>query len=162
AALSNVGEVLKHNSCAIRGMLNDTPGKDMITVPVEKGLPLAQLFQVTFGRLRSFGLQLSTHAEVTAINFFPVRITEELMLRGDSRMSKPKVYTYDQGGLFNVRFFDADHDVQPPFAFAITQIGGSNWIACVVLAEMRNGERDCLLTLRSGKTDRLCFPCQRV
>jgi hypothetical protein len=81
-SFANVGEVLKDDGSALWSSLNDSLAEDMVTVPVKTSLLLRHLFEMSFSRLASFGLKLSTDAETAAINFFPVLVTKKVTLLG--------------------------------------------------------------------------------
>src|SRR5205807_4579878 len=89
--LANSSQVLKHDRAPRSRMLHQTLREYMLAIPVEALLPFAQLFQVTFGRLRSVGLQFSLEAKRTTINLFPVTVAKELSRAGDSRPIQPQV-----------------------------------------------------------------------
>ncbi len=77
---SNVGQVFKDKRCTRRSVLDYPLTQYVVAVPVETRLPLAQLLQVAFGRLRSVGLELAADAEGTAVNFLPMRGAQKLTL----------------------------------------------------------------------------------
>src|SRR4051794_982466 len=74
---SDIGEIFEDEGAAWWSILNNAFGEDMITIPVEALLLFAQLFQVAFSGLCSFGLQFSFEAEPTTINFFPLPLPEK-------------------------------------------------------------------------------------
>lgn len=160
--VSHIGEVLKDDGTASRDVLDDAFGENMIAIPVESLLLLAQLLQVSLGRLCSFGLQLATEAKIPAVNLFPVLASQELAHAGDSRAIQPQVYPDDFLSLGDDRLRNRDDDMQPPCATAVDEIGCGNLVACQLRTERRYGEGDRQFASTTRESDRLHIPVQTV
>jgi len=89
--LTNIGEVLEDEGSPCRGVLNEAFGEDMICVPAESPLFARQLYEMSFRRLCSFGLQLAFETEATTLYFFPVRASQEASIGGHSGMVETEV-----------------------------------------------------------------------
>jgi hypothetical protein len=76
-SLTNVGQVLNHNGTTWGSMLHNAFGKHMIMVSSLPKQFARKLFQVPFGRARSFSLQFSTEAEDAAFLLFPTPFTQD-------------------------------------------------------------------------------------
>jgi len=160
--VTNVREVLKDNRTARRCILNDALGEDMICIPVEASLPLAQLFQVAFGRLRSVGLEFSANAEGTAIKLFPVLTSQELAFGGNGWPIQAQVNPDDFRALGDNRFRNSNHHMQPEFAFTVDEVSSGNLVPCIVSTEVRYGEGDSQLASTTREPDRLPIPVERI
>ena len=161
--VSNVFEIFQDNRRAWKSVLDDPFGKDMSTIPVETRLLPRQLLQVSLGRLRSVGLQLSREAEITAVYFFPASIAEELSLAGHSRTAESQV---NPDHLIcardDSRFRHIDNDMQPELSLAIDEVCGSNLAASITLAPFRHGEGKTYPARCRGKIDFLPSPVERI
>ena len=158
--LPNIGEVFQDDGAASMGMLNDAFGEDMIAIPVESLLPLAQLFQVPLCGLCSFGLQLASEAEVAPIHFFPMTASEKLFLGGDSRSVQAQIdadHFFDFG---NWRLRHRDDDMQPERAPLLKQISHTDRSSCVLDAIGRDGKGYTLLACDGREADRVCGPIE--
>ncbi|EFH82002.1 hypothetical protein Krac_2773 [Ktedonobacter racemifer DSM 44963] len=161
-SFSNIGQVLKHNCCSRGYALHDAFGEHMVTVPVEKHLLTRQLFEMPFGRRGSFGLKFATETERTAVNLFPVARAKEVTVGSHSRTIQAQVHTNNRVIGLNNRFGNIDHDMQPPFPFAVDQVSSSNVTPTISLTEMRNGKGKSHFALRGRNANRLCFPIEGV
>lgn len=160
--VSNVLEVFQDNHRAWGSVLDDTLGEDMIAIPVEASLLPRQLPQMSLRRLRSVGLQFSLEAERAAIDFFPVPITEELPLAGDSRAVQAQVNSDDLIAFRNKRIRDLYHDMQPPFAFTVTQISSTGLAAIILFAISGNRKGDALLASHSREANGVLLPVESI
>lgn len=142
ATLSYVLEIFQHQGAALWGVLYNAFGEDVITVSVESYLSALEFSQVLFRRFARFRLQLTTEAEITAIHFFPVLATKEVMVGSHSRAIESQVYPDDTSIHWDMRLRHRDDDMQPELPMPITQVGSRNWIARVFGAVGRNSERN--------------------
>jgi hypothetical protein len=129
---TNVGQVLKHNGTARASMLNNAFRKDMVAVPVKSQSLPAQLLQVAFGRLCSFGLKFSLEAEAAAVHFFPVTVSQEVTVGGHSRSVQTQVYTDHLISSGDVRVRQRDNDMQPILSVAGAQVSSNGLTSCVL------------------------------
>jgi hypothetical protein len=158
----DMGQVLKDEGRAWRGVLHNTLREHVIAIPVESCLPSAESLQVTFGRLRSVGLQFATKAKIAAVHLFPVRGPKKLGLGGDSRTVQTQINS-DHSLIFGQHWLkDTYHDTQPPFAFAVDEISRGYGMTCIASTEMRNRERDTYSACCGSKIDFLLCPVERV
>lgn len=118
--LPNMLKIFQDDGTARRSMLNNALRQNMIAIPVEANLLPRQLPQMPLGRLRSVGLQLSLEAEIAAVNLFPVPITKKLTVGGDGRAVQAKIDTDYGPSRGNNGFGYLYHNMQPPFALAMT------------------------------------------
>ena len=161
-SFSKIGQVLKHHRTARGSTLNNAFGEDMVTIPVETHLLVRQLFEMPFGRLRSFGLQVATETERPPVNLFPVARAKKLTLRGDSRTIQAQIDPHN--GLIGLRngLRNSNHHMQPPCSFAPDQISGGNGTATIALTEMRHRKRETRFSLRGGDTNGLRCPIEGI
>jgi len=82
--LSNIRQVLKNDRTAIRGVLDDALGEDVIVISSLPKQFTTQLFQMPFRRFGAFGLKLTTEMEDATFLFFPPTISQEAAIRGNS------------------------------------------------------------------------------
>lgn len=158
--LSNVGQILNHDSAASGAVLHNSFGEDMITVPVESHLFSRKLFEVLLGRLCSFGLKFAFQAKATTVNFFPVASTKELTLGGDSGSVETQVNTHNLIDRGDVRLRDLYDHMQPVLPVAVNKIGSSDPMPLVLCAKTGYGKRDSHLTAGGGQTRCLGFPVE--
>jgi hypothetical protein len=156
--LTNMREVLEDEGTARVGILNEVFREDVICIPVETRLPLAELFQVAFGRLRSVGLQFATKTEMPAIHHFPVRGAKELTSRGHSRAVQAQVNPDDYLRRDESRFGDSNNNVQPPLPVAQKQFSRCHRIACILLAPAGNGKGQADFATIGGQANFLGAP----
>src|SRR5438045_1656723 len=90
--VSKLGQVFYHDGCARGGPLHDAFGENMVAIPVESPLPARQLSEVAFGRLCSFGLQLTPDTEITPVYFFPGFSSQEFPFGSDRWMVEAEVH----------------------------------------------------------------------
>ncbi len=160
--VSNVGEVLKDEGTARGGILDKATREDVIAIPVESLLPLAQLLQVTLCGLCSFGLQLTAYAKVTTVNLFPIRRTKELTSARDCWPVQTQVNA-NHGIIFRHNCLrNSYHDMQPPFPLTVDEVCCSYWVACILSTEVRDREGNTHLPLRRRDADHLPFPVERI
>lgn len=161
-SLTNVGQVLKHNRCAQRSVLYYLLREDVIRVPVESLLLLRQLFQVFLRRFCSFGLELSSYAEVATVNLFPVRGPKKLRLRGNSGAIKSQVYPHDKRTFLDNRLRHINYHVQPECALTGKQVCCGDPMTCILRTEMRHAKGDSQPTSTASEIDGLSLPVERV
>lgn len=158
--LSNVGEILENEECASRGSGNEAFTQDMVYIPVEARLPLAKLFQVAFGRLRSVGLQFATKTKRATVNLFPVRRAEKLAVGGHGGAIESQVNADDYIGKGNSRLRNSYHHMQPPFAFAEDEISRGNRVPCILATPVGNSERQANLAPTGRQASFLFAPVE--
>jgi len=160
--VSNIGEIFEHESAARSDVLHNAFGENVVTIPVESLLLLAQLFQVTFSRLCSFGLQFAAETKRAAVYFFPVASAEEVTLRSDSRMVDAQINTYYVTGLDYPGFRNADNDMQPELSLPVTQISRGDRIANVFGTVVRHSKGESETSRTSRESYLLLLPTERV
>lgn len=160
--VSNVLEVFQDEHGTWESVLHDTLGEDMIAIPVEAGLLTRQTLEMSLRRFRSVGLQLSLEAEVTTVNLFPVATAEELPFTGDCWTVQPQVNPNDFIGRGYLSLRNLDHDMQPPFAFAITEVCSTNRTASVFSTIGRDHKGNALFASTGRETNQASLPIERV
>ena len=160
--VSNVREVFQHDGRARSSVLYDTLGKDMITVAVESLLFLTQLLEMFLGRLTSFRLKVSLETKITVVNLFPVPITEELPLAGDSRPIQPQVNPDHLVAVRDNWLRNIDHDMQPPCTLAETQISCTDLPPIILGTVSRNSKGNTLFACTGRETNLLLLPVQGI
>ena len=143
-------------------MLNNAFGEDMIAVPVESQPLAAQLLQVAFRRLCSFGLQFSLEAEAAAVHFFPMSVSQEMALRGDGGTVESQVNSNHLTGFGDIRIRKGYHDMQPVLSVAGAQVSRRNLTTGILGAIGRNFERDAHPSCNRREANRQGRPIQRV
>lgn len=150
-ALPNIRQVLKHNSTARGGMLDDALGEDMVLVSALPKLFLAQLLEVAFRRASAFGLQLSLETEKTAFLLFPALLCQEVPLGGHCQTIQPQVYSNHFLRRRDNRFRDGYDDMKGIASFAEAEISTAYPVSKVLLKVSRNRERQFNPPVHGGK-----------
>lgn len=161
-SVSNVLEVFQDERGTWESVLHDTLGEDMIAIPVETSLLTRQTLEMSLRSFRSVGLQLSLEAEVTTVNLFPVATAEELPLTGDGWTVQPQVNPNDFIGRGDLWLRNLYHDMQPPFAFAITEVRSTNPTASVFSTIGRYHKGNALFASTGRETNQGSFPIEQV
>lgn len=89
---ANLPQILNHNRCALRHALNETPTDNVVAIKPKTGQSAPHLFQVAFGRFRSFGLQLALQSKVSLFGIFPSPLTEKAVIGTHGGTANAKVY----------------------------------------------------------------------
>lgn len=138
--VTNLGQVLNHDSCSWGGALHNAPRENVVIVPVEAKLLARQFLQMAFGRLRSFGLEFLLDAKVAPIDFLPVALPEELTVGSHGWMIQAKVNAHNFASGPKLRLRESDNDVQPERTLAVNKVRRSSREAEVTLGVFRDGE----------------------
>ncbi len=160
--VSNVLEVFQDERGAWESVLHDTLGEDMIAIPVEASLLTRQTLEMSLRRFRSVGLQLSLEAEVTTVNLFPVATAEEVPFTSDCWTVQPQVNPNDFIGRCYLWLRNLYHDMQPPCAFAITEVCSTNRTASVFSTIGRYHKGNALFASTGRETNQGSLPIERV
>jgi hypothetical protein len=162
ARTADMFEILNHDGRAGEAVGNDALGEDVITVPVEASRLATQFLEMATSRPGSFGLQGTTEAETTTIDFFPMSVPQELASRGDGRMVESQVYPNHVRDRGNSRFRNRDHHIQPVLPFATTQICCGDPVALVSGTEWGNREGNTHLPGAGREPNRRGLPVECI
>lgn len=159
---SNIGEIFQDESSSYERTLDNLFGENMVTIPVKSHLLVRHLFEMSFGRLGSFGLQFAFEAKRATVNLFPSLVPKKLFLRGDSRAIESEVNTNHHVTVRDRRFGDGEDDVQAPLALFVDEVCGGIWIAHILLTEVRHRKRDDSTSFNGRQTHHALCPIEAV
>ena len=160
--LSNMLEIFQDYGTASSSMLNNALRQHMIAIPVEASLLPRHLLEVSLGRLRSVGLQLSLEAERATVNLFPVPIPKKVTSGSDSRPVQAKIDADDGPSRGNSGFGYLYHDMQPPLPFAGTQVSSTDDATSVFGTIRGDRKGDPLLACHRREANGGLFPVEGI
>src|SRR6266480_6944745 len=161
-ARTNVGQVLKHNRRARRGVLHDAFGEDMIVIfalPKQFTRKFAQMFARALG---AFGLQRTTETEDTAFLLFPTPLSQKRAVRGHRWTGKSQIDTYHLIGTQGSRIRKGNDNMQAPPPLTAAEISRTDFATDVVARVLRDGKVQLKTSSNRGETARLYFPLDTV
>ena len=129
--VSNLSQILNHDSCARGGTLDNPFGENVVTITPKPYLSASQLSQVAFSRFSAFGLKCPPIAEVAVVNLFAMFLTKKLSLRSNRRVVKTQIHADNFTASNVVNFWQANYHIQPELTFAVKQVSTVNRIAGV-------------------------------
>src|SRR6266508_507071 len=160
--LTNVLEVFQNDRPAWLDGLNDLLGEHMIAVVAEAPLSVAYTFEMSFRAARAFLLQRSLEMKQSAFDCLPALLTQETVVRRDSRARDAQIDADNLIGRRNVWSKNRDDDVQPPPAITLNQIGGIGRIARILGAVIGNMKTDRLSPADERHPHRAALPIHAV
>lgn len=92
-AVVNVREVFQHNRSADENAIDNTAGKNVVTIPAEACLSAPEDSQSASGRFCSFGLALPPLLKDAGFNFLPAILPQEQRIGRDGGASDSKIDT---------------------------------------------------------------------
>lgn len=126
-------QVLNDDQSARSYRLNQLPTDNVVAIRPKPSRLARQLFEMSFGRLRAFGLKRTLQPEIPAFHCFPGTLTEKFVVGGDGRTGDPEVHTDDFSTGNELYVWKSHHHMKPEPAFAIDQV--STIKACTLLQQ---------------------------
>lgn len=158
--LANVLEVLQDNGAARRHSINNPLTQNMITVPAEPGLLATEDLQAAFATFGPFGLQVTFPAKQAVLDFFPVALSEKLLVAGDGWAVDAKINANRGVVGFDYWRRRLDNGVQKESSVPLDQISRANPARCRPSENIRQGKGHCNPPCRGGKPDGSVRPVQ--
>ena len=120
---TDVRQIFQDNRAAWLGSHDDLLTQDMIAVAAKPGLSAPHLPQVALGALRPRCLQDPTQFEGETFEGSPAFLTEKLIGARDSWLRQAQIDPHDLVCRLDDRRGDVYHDMQPPGAIMLDEIG---------------------------------------
>lgn len=115
-------EILNDNQSARSYRLNQLPTDNVVAIRPKPSRLARQLFEMSFGRLRAFGLKRTLQPEIPTFHCFPGTLTEKFVVGCNGRTGDPEIHT-DHIPIGNELYIGQGHDhMQPEPAPAIDQV----------------------------------------
>jgi hypothetical protein len=89
---TNFGQILNRKGGASSGTLDNPFTENVVTIPSKPLQSATKLPKMPFGRFCAFGLQSPFYSKITAVNRFPVFLTQKLFGRGNGRTGQTNSY----------------------------------------------------------------------
>ena len=157
----NVSEVLQHDSRTGLNAIKDRGRQNVVAIPSEALFTPSEASKMPFGRLRTFGLQVTSEAKYLFDNFLHMLITMKTIVGANGWSDNSQVYTDSLtiGNKFNIG--QSNYSVKIESPFAIDKVGGSRRATHSILGILRKPERNLDSTINRSQVHDTLSPIQR-
>jgi len=154
----DVGEVFNDDSRTGLNAIKNRGRQNVVTIPSEALFTPSEASKVPFGRLSTFGLQVTSETKDLVNNLLHMFIPMKSVVRTDGRPGNSQVNTDGLAIASKSDIGQADDDMQIESPFAINKVGGSRRIARCILGIFRKVERYIHPTARGRQADKPLTP----
>ena len=156
--IADVGEVLDNNSCAWLNAFENRSRKDVVTIPSEALFTPSEASKMTFGALRTIGLQRTSEAKDSLDDFLHMPVAMESVIRsnggsGDSKVNADSFAVIDKGNIGQT-----DNNVKIELTFAGHKVSSCCRVTDCIPSVLRQLKNYFHSTLGSRQVYHTCFP----
>jgi hypothetical protein len=159
--VSDVREVLKHDSSTCIHIPDNRGGDNVVAIPSESLLTTSEASKMPLGALRTVGLQCTPKTKYFIHNFLHVPVAMKAVVGTHGRTSHSQIHAdcFPIGNKFNIGESDNHMKIKP--ILAENEVSGSGRITLCILGILGNIKGNLNPTTIAGKIHDALFPIQR-
>lgn len=159
--IPDIREVFKHDSSPCIHIPDNRTGDNVVTIPSEALFTPSEASKVSFGRLRAFGLEVTSETKYLFNNFLHMLVTVKTVIGANGRSGHAQINADSLPIGMKLNIWQANNYMKVESAFAVNKVSRSRRTSDCIFGVFGKRKNNLPSALSGGKVHDALLPVQR-